>query len=243
LLDEGEYLARCTDATIAWSRRWKKWISRLVMEPLDYGGRSFTGSLCKFVSLGTDAKRPRAGPNSDFQRLWVETNGSQPINGEVSLEIFRGQLFQITVRTVREKSDNQHTPIPPEQWYSVIGDVSFCKAGTRTREHQQHAIANNPGNTDNTRNTSNPLTLTQTQQHHNTTTHPCPSSMGREDPDWSLGEKQQTYNVHPDDDGADATTVNSAPHAQRCHIHGMKTSWWLRGEDWLCELCHPDPRK
>ena len=37
LLNEGKYRARCTAATIAWSRRWKKWIVKLHMEPLDWG--------------------------------------------------------------------------------------------------------------------------------------------------------------------------------------------------------------
>lgn len=51
LLDEGRYTATCTAATVAWSRRWKKWIARLVMDPSDYTGRPYTGSLCKFLQL------------------------------------------------------------------------------------------------------------------------------------------------------------------------------------------------
>src|SRR5580700_848186 len=56
LLNEGPYLATCTEATCAWSRRWSKWICRLVMEPVNYTGRPYTGSLCKFLQLGSNPK-------------------------------------------------------------------------------------------------------------------------------------------------------------------------------------------
>jgi hypothetical protein len=29
----------------------------------------------------------------------------------------------------------------------------------------------------------------------------------------------------------------------RCDVHGAKATFWLRGEDFLCEQCHPDPHK
>jgi len=41
LLDPGQYVARCTDATFAWARQWNKWIARLVLEPVNYQGRPY----------------------------------------------------------------------------------------------------------------------------------------------------------------------------------------------------------
>lgn len=26
-----------------------------------------------------------------------------------------------------------------------------------------------------------------------------------------------------------------------CYIHGARATWWKRGDDWVCALCHPDP--
>src|ERR1700688_135823 len=71
LLEPGTYQAVCNEATIAWARQWKKWIARLVMEPRNYTGRSYTGKLCKFLNAGSNPARPFAGPQSDFRKLWV----------------------------------------------------------------------------------------------------------------------------------------------------------------------------
>src|SRR6266849_150892 len=100
LLDQGEYSAKCTDATIAWAKRYKKWIVRLVMEPTDYNGRVYNGDLCKFLQLGTDPKKPHAGQNSDFRKLWVQVNGAQP-TGDLNLDIFVGHAYKIAVTTVK----------------------------------------------------------------------------------------------------------------------------------------------
>lgn len=58
LLDPGQYVAVCTEATFAWARQWNKWIARLVLEPLNYQGRPYTGRLCKFLGLGKNKERP-----------------------------------------------------------------------------------------------------------------------------------------------------------------------------------------
>jgi hypothetical protein len=140
LLDEGTYLAFCTDATVAWSRRWRKWIVRLVMEPIDYAGRPYTGSLCKFLSLGTNPKQPHAGQQSRFRELWVEVNGEQPTSNEVELGIFVGHNFRVRVATV--KADRNGMQISPPNWYSVIREISFLSehaiqqhSNTPTHEH------------------------------------------------------------------------------------------------------------
>jgi hypothetical protein len=138
LLDEGEYLARCSDATVAWARRWKKWISRLVLEPLDYNGQPYTGSLCKFLQLGSNRQRPHAGQQSQFRKLWVEVNGAQPSGGELSLEIFIGHLFRISVQTVVADKDGKK--ISPVHHYSVVRGISF-DGDVLTREHSQHSNA------------------------------------------------------------------------------------------------------
>src|SRR3974390_2790568 len=78
LLDEGEYLAICREASYAWARQWKKWMARFVLEPLDYKGRPYVGKLCAFLSLGGNPEQPYAGPNSKFRELLAEINGAQP---------------------------------------------------------------------------------------------------------------------------------------------------------------------
>ena len=101
LLDEGEYVALCTEATFDWARQWKKWMARLVLEPQNYRGRLYEGKLCRFLSLGRDPERPFAGHHSDFRKLFVEVNGAQPIAPEITMRIFEGRLYDITVETVR----------------------------------------------------------------------------------------------------------------------------------------------
>jgi len=203
LLDEGAYLARCTDATCAWSRRWKKWIVLLVMELLDYDGRPYTGSLCKFLSLGANPKKPHAGQQSQFRKLWVEVNGGQPTSSDVQLGIFVGHVFNITVATVKRNRNGE--AVAPAHWYSTVREISFCSTEGLTLEHstreQSNTRTRQHSNTA-TQQPANLLTLKETQQHHNTTTHPCPSN-GREDSNSRLGSTQHTHNAHPDNTGAD----------------------------------------
>ncbi len=243
LLDEGHYTARCADATVAWSRRWKKWIVRLVMEPFDYTGRPYSGSLCKFLALGTNPKKPHAGQQSQFRSLWVEVNGGQPTGSDVDLGIFVGHTFKISIETV--KRDRSGKAIHPAHFYSIVREISFCSetrtlqhANLRTREHSntarlQHANTATPQ-------PFNLSTLKQTRQHHNTTTHPVPSNASL-----SLGDTRQTHNAHPDDGGAGLTSVEPAPRSQdrpRCYVHGTKAEWWTRPEgDLVCARCHPNP--
>src|SRR5438105_2886025 len=99
LLDEGVYLATCIEAELWWSRRWKKWQARLVLEPSNYAGKVYAGKLCKFFQLG-NRENPHAGPNSEFFQLWIQANGAQPVGPEVGVDIFLGMTFEITVGTV-----------------------------------------------------------------------------------------------------------------------------------------------
>ncbi|MGO9647607.1 MAG: hypothetical protein ACLPOO_06100 [Terriglobales bacterium] len=160
LLDAGRYIAVCTEATFAWARQWKKWMARLVLDPQDYTGRSYQGKLCKFLSLGRDPERPFAAPQSDFRRLFVELNGGQPVNPEVTMRIFEGRLYEITVETVKLNRHGQERK--PEHWYSIVREIH--PAGTPTLQ---------PSNTE----PINPATLrTQTthltDQHSNTENTP-----------------------------------------------------------------------
>src|SRR4051794_18969255 len=75
LLDPGEYVALCTEASFEWARQFGGWKARLVLEPKDYRGRPYTGRLCKFLGLGKNPQEPYAGPRSDFRMLLVEVNG------------------------------------------------------------------------------------------------------------------------------------------------------------------------
>lgn len=125
LLDPGQYVARCTEATYAWSRQWKKWISRLVLEPLNYQGRPYSGRLCKFFGLGKDPQKPYAGPQSHFRRLLVEVNGEQPTSPNTDLEIFVGVLYDIEAITVKEDRDKKARP--SEHWYSIVRGIHPSK--------------------------------------------------------------------------------------------------------------------
>lgn len=129
LLDPGNYIARCTEASYAWARQWKKWIARLVLEPLNYCGRPYTGRLCKFLGLGKDPQRPYAGPQSDFRRLLVEVNGAQPSRPDVDVTIFAGVLYDIEVDTVT--TDREEKQRPPEHWYSVVREIHSLQRSKR----------------------------------------------------------------------------------------------------------------
>lgn len=69
LLDPGTSLAVCTEASFAWARQWKKWVARLLFDVQNYRGKPYQGTLCKFLSLGTDPERPRAGHHSAFRQV------------------------------------------------------------------------------------------------------------------------------------------------------------------------------
>src|SRR3954447_17175346 len=100
LLDPGRYRAICTETSFAWARQWKKWIARLAFDLQNYTGRPYQGTLCKFLSLGTNPERPCAGHHSAFRQLYVEANGAQPVNTEVTVAIFEKLPYEITVETV-----------------------------------------------------------------------------------------------------------------------------------------------
>jgi hypothetical protein len=170
LLDPGCYEAVCTEADFAWARQWKKWMARLTLEPQNYEGRPYTGHLCKFLGLGKNPEQPYAGPQSDFRRLYVEVNGSQPESLHAGMEIFVGIHYDIEVVTVQQ--DRNGKPRSSEHWYSIVRAIHPCRGRGPTLQ---------PSNT----RPIDPLTLrTQTtpttDQHSNTGTHP-----------WQKGEKRE----------------------------------------------------
>jgi hypothetical protein len=168
LLDPGRYVARCTEATYAWARQWKKWIARLVLEPQNYRGRPYTGRLCKFLGLGKDPERPFAGPQSHFRHLLVEVNGDQPTTTNAGMEIFIGVCYDIDVETV--KTDRNGKPRPPEHWYSVVREIHPTKAGfSGTRTHEP--LNPKPSNSS----TPGTQTTRTTDQHSNTVNTPLGS--------------------------------------------------------------------
>ena len=144
LLDPGEYVALCIEASYEWARRWSAWKARLVLEPQDYKGRPYIGRLCKFLGLGKSAATPYAGPRSQFRLLWVEVNGDQPTRPDVSdLTIFAGRLYRITVETVNKNGKGEELATP--HWYSTVRTI--------------HPVAPSiPLNLHNSRNLENPLT-------------------------------------------------------------------------------------
>jgi len=132
LLDPGQYIAFCTEATFAWARQWNKWIARLVLVPQNYQGRPYTGRLCKFLGLGKSKERPYAGPQSHFRQLYVEVNGDQPPSLETGMEIFVGVCYEIEVVTV--KTDRNGNPRSPEHWYRIVNGIHPCKPGGTTSQ-------------------------------------------------------------------------------------------------------------
>jgi len=219
-LNEGPYMATCTEATCAWSRRWSKWICRLVMEPINYTGRPYTGRLCKFLQLGSNPKMPHAGQQSDFLKLLVAVNGAQPVNGDGDLAIFVGRIFKIEVRTVKEvfvgkkereaairvgKEPPEKKPLPAECWYSVVDECQATLEHTNTVTQQHtNTATHQPSNTLTLKNTATPLT----QQHS-----PDQAANRKVQRDLSLGSTQQTHSASPDT-GAEGAIVSSVPDDQ-----------------------------
>ena len=143
LLDPGEYVARCTQADVAWARQFSAWKVRLALEPQNYVGRPYTGTLCKFLNLGKDASAPYAGPRSQFRMLWVEVNGEQPTRPDVDVSAFEGGLYRITVETVSKNRKGE--PLSQEHWYSIVREI-------------HPAAPSRPFNSVNSGNLGNPLT-------------------------------------------------------------------------------------
>jgi hypothetical protein len=169
LLDAGQYTARCSEATYAWARQWKKWIARLVLDPLNYQGRPYTGRLCKFLGLGKDPQRPYAGPQSHFRRLLVEVNGDQPASANTGMEIFVLVRYEIEVVTVN--TDREGKPRPPEHWYSIVREIHPTKTGSSgVRTHEPfNPVLSNPS-------TLRTQATHSTDQHSNTVNTPLGNS-------------------------------------------------------------------
>jgi hypothetical protein len=128
LLDEGEYLAKCTKASYEWANRYRKWKARLVLDPQNYyTGKAYTGQLCRFFNLGNNPDSPRVGPGSDFRALLVEVHGGQPANSVLDVNIFTGRLYRITVVTVKQNRKGE--PIAAANWYSIVRDIHLAKSG------------------------------------------------------------------------------------------------------------------
>jgi hypothetical protein len=123
LLDEGQYLAECTEASFAWAHQWRQWKARLVLNPQEYTGKPYTGRLCRFFNLGQDRNKAHAGSGSYFRALWVEVNGGQPV-GPLDMEIFARHIYRITVVTVKE---NRNGPIDQANWYSIVREIHLAK--------------------------------------------------------------------------------------------------------------------
>jgi hypothetical protein len=125
LLDEGEYLAECTESSYAWAHRWRKWKARLVLAPKDYKGKAYTGQLCRFFNLGNNPSSPHVGPGSDFRALLVEVNGGQPANSVLlDVNIFAGLRYRITVATVKQNRNGE--PIDSANQYSIVREIHLA---------------------------------------------------------------------------------------------------------------------
>jgi hypothetical protein len=92
----------------------------------NYTGKPYQGTLCKFLSLGTNPERPCAGHHSAFRQLYVEANGAQPVSAEVTVTIFEKLPYEITVATVTR--DRNAKDRKPEHWYSIIREIHVARA-------------------------------------------------------------------------------------------------------------------
>ena len=129
LLDEGEYVALCTEASFAWARQWKKWIARLALEPQNYRGRPYQGTLCKFLSLGKNPERPCAGHHSAFASCLSRRMVVSPSGPEVTMRIFEGRCTKSPSR--RSRSDRQGKG-EAEHWYSIIREIHRSRHSNRS---------------------------------------------------------------------------------------------------------------
>lgn len=157
LLDEGEYLASCTQATVAWSRRWSKWVAKLVMKPTNYEGRSYTGDLCKFFNLGRDKQGPHAGHGSEFRKVLVQLNGDQPVNSAAELSLFEGRIFQVEVVTIkgRKEQTGEFKNFATCDWYSRVRKIIPIHESSNLPIHQS---TNPPIQRKKNHESTNPLT-------------------------------------------------------------------------------------
>jgi hypothetical protein len=209
------------------------------MRPLDYQGLPYHGELCRFLGLGKDSRRPHAGAQSAFRRLWAEVNGAQPLSSEVGLEIVVGQRFRIRVATVRAKADKEgtatdHAPLlfgSPRSFLFQAGGANTRTLPTRDpqhsqlcqhsqpikqsqeREHSQHCQHHQP---------SNSLTLQPLPKPSNTTQHSnarVPRTIEARDRSprgvaaSSLASQQHTQSAHQGQSGPEA--VASVPRSHR----------------------------
>jgi hypothetical protein len=227
LLKPGTYLAECTEADWAWSRRWKKNQARFKFAvPVDYTGRAYAGDLCCFLGLGTKQDAPYAPAGGKFYALWCAANGDGPTSPTLSKEnlreLFVGQLFQIEVETVVKAPRPDYSVVRSFQLATEIKDA-------RTPEH-----SNTP-----TALPTNLLTLKQRQQHLNTSTpSPQSNSLHVKNEDFSLGSSHVQHTHYP---GEGAGTIVSVPFPI-CYVHGNQAFWWYRANgDAVCGRCHPNP--
>jgi hypothetical protein len=232
-LEPGTYLAECTGADWAWSRRWKKTLAQFKFGvPIDYTGRSYVGDLCAFVGLGTKQDAPYAPTGGKFYAVWCDANGDGPtaptLSKENLRELFVGRLFEIGVETVKKA---------PRPDYSVVRTFRVATENTRTREHANTPTREHPNLP--TRQHSNNLTLKETQQHLDTST-PSPQDRTRpvESEDSSLGSSYLQHTHYP---GEGAVAIAPVPFPS-CFVHGNDTSWWHRADgSRVCGRCTPNP--
>jgi hypothetical protein len=149
LLDPGEYVALCTEASFEWARRWSAWKALLTLEPQNYCGRPYTGRLCKFFGLGKNREAPYAGSRSGFRLLLVEVNGEQPLRPDVDdVTIFVGRLYRITIENVITNGKGE--PLAPPHWYSIVRTIHpvapFTPFNPRNSQNLVNPLTDQPSN-------------------------------------------------------------------------------------------------
>ena len=219
-LDEGEYVARCTDATIAWSKRWSKWVVRIVLEPINYY-KPYTGELCRFLYAGKKPAMPHITSASQLYRLLVEANGAPLVNSQIDLSIFRGRFFQIRVATVKQKSDKSHTDIDQCHWYSTVRDIALTHEPTQPTNPSNPHNPQNPHNTINPSNPDNPrnlLTYQPTQpipKPSNTLNLSNPLTQGFPDEEFGVVMETEPYEFDLDENDCTPRISNKGSESQR----------------------------
>lgn len=247
MIPERKYRAVCRNADWDWTQRYKRNQAKFVFDqPIDYYGPMYPGDLCALYPLGGKEGQPYASPGSKFYKLWCQANGSTPTLPELSKaalkQMFEGRVFEIEVETVKRSwnaAKKKEEDLPVELWYSVVRNVFRPTSLTDEQPSQpsQPVQPCEPSQPANHENHHNHLTLKPYKKPCNQLTSKPPRF-----PDGLLNEfSGETHAASSTPGGTEKLTSNSVPRSQKCDIHKSEATWWKRGEDWMCALCHPNP--
>jgi len=112
----GEYLVRCLGGVIYRDPRFKSHKCRLDFQLLDE-----PVEVSAFFHLGCK-EQPVAGRGSEYRRVWVIANGSQPRKRQrLSLRVFKDKIFRVRIDDTRKRHDGRAHP--EAEVYSTVKEI------------------------------------------------------------------------------------------------------------------------